>query len=87
MDNYIYTNQAVLEKLSRHCPRAISTYMTCLHKQDDDGVVFLHKNEITNEMYESYTVFKNNLKSLAREDVLKWNETRDGIYINIAAQV
>lgn len=84
MDSYIFTNQEVLERLSRHCPRAISTYILCLNKQSDSGEVFLPKIEIIKDMSESYTVFKNNLKSLARENLLEWNELNDGLFINLA---
>jgi len=84
MDNYLFTSQETLEKLSRNCPRAISTYITCLNKQSEKGELFLPKSEITHQLSESYTVFKNNLKSLARENLLVWEEEDGGLFINIA---
>lgn len=87
MDFYCYTSQETLERLSRHCPRAISTYIVCLNHQDEDGELYLPKLDINEKLSCSYTKFKNDLKSLARENVLAWREVDKGVRISVANPV
>ncbi len=85
MDFYVFASQETLERHSRHCPRAISTYIVCLNFQDKEGDIFLPKEDISEKLSCSYTKFKNDLKSLARENLLAWREVKDGLKISIAA--
>lgn len=84
MDLYALTTQKILDQISRHCPRALSTYTVCLARADDAGTLFLSKREITNDLSESYTKFKNNLRLLALENLLGWGEIDQGISIELA---
>jgi hypothetical protein len=84
MVQYIFTQQEILERLSRNCPRAISTYILCLNGQDDKGNVSFTRDDIEKRCSESYTIFKNNLKALARQNLLMWDEWEDVITISLA---
>ena len=73
----------ILDQISRHCPRALGTYGLCLARMDGDYRLMLHKKQITNDLSESYTKFKNDLKALAREGLLEWHEQNEFITIII----
>lgn len=62
----------LLDRIARHCPRALSTYVICLKRMNKDGICLFTKDDLKMELHESLTVFKNNLNYLSREGVLDW---------------
>lgn len=83
MDIYTISTQQNLDLVSRHCPRALSTYTICICHADDDGRAFFSKKTITEELSESYVKFKNNIRKLALEFLLEWHENEAGISITL----
>lgn len=82
---YLSLPLEVLDQISRHCPRALSTYVLCLsHANADDKCVF-SKGDIQMDMHESFTMFRNNLKLLSREGLLEWHYIDDKIFVTLAA--
>lgn len=81
---FTLTSQEILERLSRHCPQAISTYIQCINRVDKNGKVFFSKEFIEIELSESHTKFRNNLKALARENLLEWYPKGDGYEVVLA---
>jgi hypothetical protein len=73
----------ILDRLSRHCPHAISTYVTCIAKSDKKGKCFFSRENITIDMSESWTKFKNNLKDLSRENLIEWVPIDGGLAIGL----
>lgn len=84
MDLYALTTQEVLERISRHCPEALSVYLQCLNRVDDSGVIFFSKNQVEIDMSEDFRTFRNNIKKLARENLLMWSPIDNGISITLA---
>lgn len=84
MDHYTITTQEVLERISRHCPASLSTYLQCFNRANDHGSVFFDKEMVVNEMSYSWTKFKNNIKKLALENILEWHPFNGGIAITLA---
>ena len=84
MDSYIHTDQEVLDKISRHCPEALSTYIQCLNRADEKGDIFFSKKMIEVDMSEVFHTFRNNIKKLARENLLEWHPFNDGISVTLA---
>lgn len=76
--------QEVLERISRHCPEALSAYLQCYNRADSEGYVSLSYEQITEMMSESYCRFKNNLKKLALENLLEWHEVEKNITVRLA---
>lgn len=85
MDYNTISSQEVLERISRHCPEALSTYFHCVNRADAEGVVYFSRDMIEIDMSETYTKFRNNVKSLARENLLEWHPTDHGISVTLAA--
>ncbi len=83
MDIHAITTQQLLETISRHCPSALGTYLHCLNRANHDGDVFLSKQMIQEDMSESWTAFRNNLKKLARENILEWHVLDSGVAITL----
>lgn len=83
MDFYAITTQRTLDQISRHCPRALYTYTICVSRVDENGRLFLTRDQIRNDLSESYTKFRNNLRALAQEDLLSWGEINNGISIEM----
>lgn len=73
-----------IDIISRHCPRAFSTFIACLNRVDDEGRCCFSKEDITLGRSESYAIFRNNLKALAREGLLEWGELDGKIHVTIA---
>lgn len=73
----------ILDTISRHCPRALSTYIHCLCRADTDGKLFLSKQEINKTLSDSYTKFRNNIKQLAVENLLEWHEINNGLVVTL----
>lgn len=84
MERYARTSQEVLERVSRHCPEALSTYLHCINRVDDLGNVQFSKNLIEIDMSEDFRTFRNNIKKLARENLLSWVPLDGGISITMA---
>lgn len=85
MDLYAITSQDVLDRVSRHCPMALSIYLQCINRADAEGKIYFTRTMVENEMSESWTKFKNHIKSLAREDLLEWHPFSLGISVTLAA--
>lgn len=78
---YHITSQYTLEQISRHCPEALGAYLHCINRANKDGVVFFSKKLIEIDMSESMTTFRNNIKKLARENLLIWHPLDDGLSV------
>lgn len=83
MDIYSLTTQHLLETISRHCPEALSSYLHCINRVNQEGNVFFSREMIEQDMSENFTVFKNNIKKLARENLLEWHFFNGGISIKL----
>ena len=86
MDLYAITSQEVLDRISRHCPQCLSTYLQCINRADNEGNAFFTRSLVEIDMSEGWTKFKNNIKKLALENLLEWHPFNGGISINLAAQ-
>ena len=84
MDLYAVTTQEILDKISRHCPDALSAYLNCINRANEDGTVFFTRDLVEIYMSENWHSFKNKIKKLAREDLLEWHPFNDGISITLA---
>jgi hypothetical protein len=85
MDIYSITTQEILERISRHCPEALSAYIQCLNRADDKGVIFFSRSLIEIDMSEDFRSFRNNIKKLARENLLEWLPIDNGISVTLGA--
>lgn len=86
MDVAAIMTQEVLERISRHCPEALSTYLHCVNRADSEGGAFFPKILVDITMSEDWRKFRKHVKALAREDLLKWQPIDDGIYITLDKQ-
>ncbi len=84
MDIFAVTTQEILDKISRHCPDALSAYLQCMNRADHQGTVFFSKNLVTVDMSEDWHPFKNKIKKLAREGLLEWHPIDNGISVTLA---
>jgi hypothetical protein len=84
MDIYAVTSQEILERLSRHCPEALSTYFQCINRAGKDGQVFFSKSLVDVDMSENWRTFRNNIKKLARENLIEWHPFDKGIAVTLA---
>ena len=80
--NSIYQAE-VLEKISRHCPQAMSPYLQCFYKVDSEGNAYFSREDIEVRMSYDYPDFLHAIKQLAREDLLKWSPLDGGIAIQL----
>jgi len=83
MDLYSITTQEVLERISRHCPEALSSYLQCLNRADENGMIFFSKELVEIDMSENWSPFRNNIKKLARENLISWQPFNNGISVTI----
>jgi len=83
MDIYSITSQEVLERISRHCPESLSAYLQCINRSDDKGFVFFSKEKVEIDMSDDWRSFRNNIKKLARENLLEWVPFNNGISVNL----
>lgn len=81
---YNFTSQEVLDRISRHCPEALSAYLQCINRANSDGQVMFSKSLVSVDMSEDFRAFRNNIKKLARENLLEWHPLDDGIAITLA---
>jgi hypothetical protein len=84
MNLYAVTTQEVLEKISKHCPEAMSTYLHCINRADDRGSLFFSRELVDTTMSESWTKIRNNLKKLAIENLLEWHPFNGGLAVTLA---
>lgn len=84
MDLQSLTNQELLERISRHCPSAMATFLHCMNRQNDKGQVYFDKKMVEEEMSISWTKFRNQVKMLALENILEWHFSGYGIMITLA---
>lgn len=84
MDIHAITTQQILERISRHCPEAMTVYMHVLNRADSNGECHFTKEMIDIEMSEEFRVFRSGLKKLAREEILEWSPTKTGINVILA---
>lgn len=84
MNMFSITTQEILERISRHCPDAMSAYLQCLNRSGSDSKVFFSKDFIEVEMSDNWLSFRNKIKKLARENLLEWHPVEDGISVTLA---
>ncbi len=82
MDIYDFNNQEVLERISRHCPEALSTYLHCINRANQNNVYFT-KKMVEVDMSEDWRPFRQNIKKLARENLLEWHPFDEGISVTL----
>lgn len=83
MDLHAITSQEVLERISRHCPEALSAYLQCLNRANSDGHIFFSRSLIEVNMSEDFRSFRNNIKKLARENLLNWCPFDGGLTVDL----
>lgn len=83
MDIYKITSQEILDRISRHCPEALSAYLQCINRIDSDGMAFFSRDTVEIDMSENWHSFKNNIKKLSRENLLQWLPFNDGISVTL----
>ncbi len=86
MQQYTVTTQEILERISRHCPAALSTYLQCVNRANKEGTIHFSRKMVDVDMSEDWRSFRNNVKKLARENLLEWIPLDGGISINLAEQ-
>lgn len=84
MDIHHIDTQAVLDRISRNCPEALTAYIHCVNRVSSSGYVEFHRDTVENDMSESFAKFRNNIKKLARENLLEWHVTDHGISVTLA---
>lgn len=84
MNMYAIMSEEVMEKIAKHCPKAMWTYMQCMVRADKDGNVFFSRADVDVDLSESWTIFKGNIKKLALENLLEWHPIDGGIAITMA---
>lgn len=85
MDLYAITSQEILDRISRHCPNALSAYLHCINRADANGQVFFSRDYVEIDMSEGWTKFRNHIKKLAIENLLEWHPFNNGIAVTLAA--
>ncbi len=83
MDIFALTTQETLDRISRHCPEALSAYLNCINRADTDGKIFFSKSFVNVEMSMGWCAFRNNIKKLALENLLEWHPFNDGIMVTL----
>lgn len=85
MDFYTVSSQEVLDRISRHCPEALSVYLQCINRANEEGTVFFTKALVDQDMSDCWIKFRNNIKKLALENLLEWHPLDGGIFIRLVA--
>ena len=85
MDLYHVTSQEILDRISRHCPEALSAYLQCINRANNQGTVYFSKQTVEVDMSERWAPFRNQIKKLALENLLEWHPFNEGIAITLAA--
>ncbi len=84
MNIYALITQEVLERISRHCPDALSAYLQCINRSDEKRSVFFSRDMVEVDMSEEWRSFRTKIKKLARENLLEWHPFNDGIAVTLA---
>lgn len=84
MTNYTLTSHEILDRISRHCPQALSAYLQCMNRANKEGIILFSRDLVEVEMSENWSSFKNNIKKLARENLLEWHPFNGGISVTLA---
>lgn len=84
MDLFTITTQEILDRISRHCPEALSVYLQCLNRQDANCKVIFTREMVENDMSYGWAKFKNHVKKLALENLLEWHLLGSDIAITLA---
>lgn len=84
MDIYDFQSQEILERISRHCPESLSAYLQCFNRVDENGTFIFTKDFVEINLSENWRSFRNNIKKLARENLLQWHPIDEGIAITMA---
>jgi hypothetical protein len=84
MDFFNITTQEILERISRHCPEALSVYLQCINRANSEGSIFFSKGMVEIDMSEEWNPFCRNIKKLARENLLEWHPIDKGINVILA---
>ena len=85
MEFYTLTTQEILERISRHCPEALSNYLQCINRANSNGSIHFSKEMVDIDMSEDWRTFRNNIKKLARENLLEWHPLDNGIAVTLAS--
>jgi len=83
MDIHALTTQEVLERISRHCPEALSAYLQCLNRADSNGTFFFSRDLIEINISVNFRCFRSKIKKLARENLIEWQPFNNGISITL----
>lgn len=87
MDIYCLMTQETLDLIARHCPDAMSTYIQCANRADDNGTSFFYKDLVEIDMSGKWSIFKSQIKKLALENLLEWHPHENGISVTLADQM
>ncbi len=79
----IITHQT-LDRIARNCPRALSVYIHVTTRANPEGRVSFQKQQIIDDLSESFAKFRNDLRALAREDLLEWHQMGSYLHITLA---
>lgn len=82
---FAITSQEALERISRHCPQAMSAYLQCINRCDNEGVVYFSRKMVEIDLSERWGSFVNRIKNLALENLLEWHPFDEGIAVTLAA--
>jgi hypothetical protein len=74
----------VLERIARHCPEALCTYLHCINRANEQGSVTFSREMVEVSMSEKWTKFCNQIKKLALENLLEWHPFNGGIAVTMA---
>lgn len=85
MDLYTITSQEILDRISRHCPEALCTYLQCINRADEDGQIYITRQLVEVDMSDRWAKFRNHIKKLALENLLEWHPLDKGISVTLAA--
>jgi hypothetical protein len=62
----------------------MSTYLQCVNRANQDGSIHFSYQMVDVDMSENWHAFKNNVKKLARENLLEWIPLDGGISVTLA---
>lgn len=84
MDLYTITTHQTLDRIARNCPRALCAFIHLMTRADNEGNVSLQKQQITDDLSESFAKFRNDLRALAREELLEWHQMGNHLHVTLA---
>ncbi len=83
MDFNTITGQEILDRISRHCPEALTVYLHCVNRTTRGKPFYFSRDMVENECSETWTKFKNNIRKLALENLLDWHPLDLGLSITL----